>query len=197
MKLFVFILLSAFNVIGQVSPNFRAGTSLSFSNFDRNGLDNKFLHFQGHFGVQFYEKINISAELGYMINQKLGYLNSENMKTLSLGLNVDYRFIRNKVLSPKVVISGGGFPYSTLKDKFVFSNLGIDVNESTNYRFRKWNYYFDTQFYLSTKLKNFYFDLGYGIPFISYDVDGYYYTKRRGFGWSVITKISYTFGKFE
>lgn len=195
MKAILFILLTSYTVTGQVSTNFRTGVSLNFLNFDRNGLNNKFIHYQVDFGLQLYQKFNISFEVGYMINQKLSYLNTGNMKTLSLGLNVDYRFIKNKLLSPKVVLSAGGFPYSTLKDKYVYSNLAIDLNESTNYRFMKWNYYFNTQFFLSIKMKDFYLDLGCGIPYISYEVDGYYYSKRRGFGWNVIAKFSYVFGQ--
>lgn len=108
-------------------------TWLPFHNFQTNenmeddgyymgdGDDNvadKFKNYGLSLGVNINKNINIMADVMFMnYGDGRPYLENGggNMKTIKMGLHLDYRFIKNYIVSPKIGIKGGFYPYSDLK----------------------------------------------------------------------------------
>lgn len=153
-------------------------------------------------GLQFFDRFNILLDIGFMNIPGRYYGTGSNaignMKTIQLGLNLDYRFLKNRLISPKIALSTGFYPYSNLKNKKVnFPNLYLDPQ--SEYEFKSWGLYGSLYCYLSVQLNHLFFDLGGGINITKYSMDKYtnQSTKKRndyspgGWGWKL--KIAYAF----
>jgi len=193
------MLINATILCAQGTMRYSVGTSFMMNQFDFSY--SSYLNYKVSFGTQFYDKLGVTLEGGYMNNQKLGNPQYVNMRTVTMGVNLNYRFLKKAVVSPKISISGGFFPYTNLKGKYVGENhSAIDTTESSDFKFKSWGPYFDAQIFLSIKMKHFYLDIGHGISRLGYTVFYQFYNNppilitKEGFGWCATMKLSYVFG---
>ncbi len=173
--LLLFISLSTFSqidkgIIVKVSKDLA-------SRINKNSYKLVFNNYKVGIGIQLFQQLDFIIETGFMNKNRWSYGGKilNNIQVIKLGINVDYRVLKNARFSPKIDIDGGFFPYSNMKGKRIFdvtSNLGFLIDESgkSPYQFGRWRGYFDARLFLSVKLKNLIIDLGGGIGIVNYSL---------------------------
>jgi hypothetical protein len=137
--------------------------------------DKKQVHnvYQLSVGAMLFDKLNVVADLGFKnipyVREGSIYKNSNtgNFKSITLGMGLDYRFFKSAILSPKIGIAGGFFPYSNLKNKHV-DPFSLSMDADSRYIFEKWKSYSSINCFLSIKFSELYVDLGGGLNWQGY-----------------------------
>lgn len=121
-------------------------------------------------GVQLYERLNVTVNLGYMHTQHLIDGRNKTISVVPLLMGLQYRFLKDFWISPSVRFDAGGVVHSNVKNQHVNSRLEIETDPDNwgNAVFSRWGAYISPQFSVSFKIKNLYIDLGAGYGLLNY-----------------------------
>lgn len=163
-----------------------------------------FRNYEMNVGIQFRNKLQVLVELAFMnISDRYSYNDKResNMKTVKAGLNVNYRFLQNRILSPKIGISGGFFPFSDIIDQPVNTWTFVQYSNSkaytgyNYYKFNSWQGYADLDVLASLRIDNFNIDFGGVLNYQSYKLIRYDYfvqeSRNNDFGLGFKISITY------
>lgn len=153
---------------------------LPFSTFSNNEYyQTRFYRNYGlNIGFEFNNTFGISLEIAFMNladGSIYGASQRQNMRTVKGGLNLSYRFIKDKTFSPKVGLRGGFIPFSDIIGKIVdpstlnaYNNL--DIFSIGQYIFESWSPYGNIDLMLSVRINNFDLEFGGEINYLSYSL---------------------------
>jgi len=161
-------------------------------------LQKSFSSYGLEIGINLNKNINLMVEVAFMnLSHGISYegSNSKNMKTIKTGLNLNYRFLKSSVFSPKIGFRIGVMPYSDLIDKKVnYFTLVQNDSGNSNYTFRSWNGYGNLDVLLSIQLENLIIDIGGELNYLGYTIDYFHNSidgKIRAYGLGYKIGINY------
>lgn len=154
----------------SVSPIF--SFEYDFSSYKNYSSLILFNHYACLGGVQLFDKLNLTANIGFIHTQHLIDGQNKKVQAIPLLFCIQYRFLKDFWISPAVRFDVGSIIYSNAKNQYVNSRLEIEPNmgawSEPNSLFKSWGTYFSPQLLMSFKIKNFYWDFGVGYNHLTY-----------------------------
>ncbi|PKR80581.1 hypothetical protein CW751_09410 [Brumimicrobium salinarum] len=144
------------------------------------GNENYFNNYGLNIGYQFNENLDLLLDASFMnLGGGIPYgenENDQNMKTIKMGIDFNYRIIKSSKISPKLGLKCGFFPFSDLEGK-ITENTFVKSNSSGLYydtRFMSWDFYSTLDLLASFKFNHLTLDIGANLDYLRFSAYKFY-----------------------